>query len=267
MSRSQSPDVMERIKNPRLKFRDLSIPELQEIFKKAWNIELLDGYIAMSSHLYGVPLLVLKFKSGRTISIKPDEITSMAKTQRLLLNSSLGYSKEHEIKIDSNIRPSIWKAACLAFIEDCRRVKEQEKQQLTECVASIESVNKMQNAIKHVIIKRRNASELRDCISNAYQHLFVMREPMVFDLDSNSIIVKRSNLRKYLLGLGDIEYTEGLNINDNTLLALALRGLGFNRVNMTLRTQCGRIHHNCALDVIDASLILENDGAVTDAAE
>lgn len=267
MNRREPQDVMERITNPRFKHSYLSYSDRIEVFRRAWCPELIDGYIVINNKLYCEALITLKFKNERTLSIKPEDIMSMAKTKRLLFNNSLGYSKEYEIAINKDIRPSIWKAACLAFLGDCNRVMDDENKAYNQSVNSTgDFIVKTQRAIIDIIRERYKASVITDVSANAHQRFFVMREPMVFDIESNTIIVKRSNLKKYLMNLGDLEYMNGVNINEN-LMILALHGLGFKRVNMFLRQRGSIVCQQCNLDVIDASLILDNAGAATDAAE
>lgn len=260
-------DVMERIMSSRFKYRALSTEDRLEVFRRAWNTELIDGYLSISKNIYRENLLVLKFKNGRTLSIKPDCISSMTKTQRFLFNSSIGYPRDQEISINNDIRPSIWKSACIAFLEDCRRVTDIDNHVITQAdVDILDFINRTKIAIKGIVQARHMASILTDVQSNAYQRLFVMREPMIFDVNSNIIIVKRSNIKRYIINSGDFEYTNELNISEK-LISLALCELGFNRIVMSLNSHGGRINHQCILDVIDASLILDNAGAVTDAAE
>lgn len=268
MKRKENQDLMERIKSPRLSHRELSHEERIEVFQRSWSSKATDWHFAPTDWSYmceGAPL-VLKFEDGSELEVDPDEICSLAKMHRFLQMRKWGTNTYPSVSINSEIRPSMWKAGCMAILEECRKARDIQTTELIKAISPIDYVAITQRFIKEIINDRYKASIVTDVFSNTYRNLFVMREPLVFDIKANRIIVKRSNMTSYIIN-SYFEQLEEVNINDGKIMAKAMHGLGFRRVNMSLIARPGRIQHNCALDVIDASMIIDNAGAVTDAAE
>jgi hypothetical protein len=162
----------------------------------------------------------------------------------------------------------MWKAGCMAILEECRKVRDIEITQMLGSPNQFEFVAITKRCIIDIINDRYESSIVTDVLKNAYKNLFVMREPFVFDKKNNRIILKRSNMISYIMNTYCLDELQEMNINDTNIFLRSIRELGFKNTKMVLISQgaCATFH-NCALDVIDASLILDNVGADTDAAE